>query len=101
MNLTSSNKHIHKRSLVLSTTVALVLALGLSASSHTGINSAIAATGETSYAPTEKQRRVSKLVSAVIERSHYRQSAINDPVSSVMLDRYLAGLDPMRSYFTT
>jgi carboxyl-terminal processing protease len=101
MTLPTADKHIHKRSLVLSTTVALVLALGLSTSSQAPINNAVAAASETTYTPTEKQRRVSKLVSAVIERSHYRQTAINDPVSSVMLDRYLSGLDPMRSYFTT
>lgn len=100
--MTSPNvsPHIHKRSLVLSSAAALVLALGLSTSSQAPINNAAAAASEASYTPTEKQRRVSKLVSAVIERSHYRQSTINDPVSSVMLDRYLAGLDPARSYLT-
>ncbi|HSN73192.1 MAG TPA: PDZ domain-containing protein, partial [Steroidobacteraceae bacterium] len=49
--------------------------------------------------PTERQRRVGKLVSSVIERSHYRQSPINDPVSSLVLDRYLEALDASRSYF--
>ena len=49
--------------------------------------------------PTDRQRRVSKLVSSVIERSHYRQSPINDPVSSLVLDRYLEALDSGRSYF--
>ncbi|AMN47228.1 carboxyl-terminal processing protease [Steroidobacter denitrificans] len=50
-------------------------------------------------APTERQRRVSKLVSSVIERAHYRQSPINDPVSSLVLDRYIEQLDGSRSYF--
>lgn len=49
--------------------------------------------------PTERQRRVSKLVSNVIERSHYRQSPINDPVSALMLDRFIEQLDGARSYF--
>jgi len=49
--------------------------------------------------PTERQRRVSKLVSNVIERSHYRQSPINDPVSALVLDRYIDQLDSSRSYF--
>ncbi len=100
MTLSTSGKYLHRRSLLLSSAAAIVLALGLSNSSNIPITSAQAAGGEAGYAPTEKQRRVSKLVSAVIERSHYRQSAINDPISSVMLDRYLEGLDPARSYFT-
>ncbi|MGE0113894.1 MAG: carboxy terminal-processing peptidase [Steroidobacteraceae bacterium] len=85
---------------MLSIAAGMVLVLGLSNSSHAPITIAAAAADTGGYAPTEKQRRVSKLVSAVIERSHYRQSAINDPVSSVMLDRYLESLDPARSYFT-
>jgi carboxyl-terminal processing protease len=42
---------------------------------------------------------VSKLVSNVIERSHYRQSPINDPVSALVLDRFIEQLDGSRSYF--
>jgi len=56
-------------------------------------------TGGQDLAPTERQRRVSKLVSNVIERSHYRQSPINDPVSSLVLDRFIEQLDASRSYF--
>lgn len=99
MTSSTGYSHLHKRSLLLSGVAAMVLVLGLSNSSHAPITNAAAATSATNYAPSEKQRRVSKLVSAVIERSHYRQSSINDPVSSVMLDRYLEGLDPARSYF--
>lgn len=100
MTSSTAGKYLHKRSLLLSSAAAIVLVLGLSNSSSVPITNAVAAGTEANYAPTEKQRRVSKLVSAVIERSHYRQSAINDPISSVMLDRYLEGLDPARSYFT-
>jgi carboxyl-terminal processing protease len=60
-------------------------------------NNSTAAAGDLS--PTERERRVSKLVSNVIERSHYRQSPINDPISSVVYDRYLEALDGSRSYF--
>ena len=35
----------------------------------------------------------------MFERSHYRQAPVNDPVSSLVLDRYLESLDGMRSYF--
>ncbi|MFT3807378.1 carboxy terminal-processing peptidase [Arenimonas sp.] len=98
MTLPTASRYLHKRGLWLSSAVVAVLVLGLSTSSQTPINEASAA-GTENYAPTEKQRRVSKLVSAVVERSHYRQSAINDPISSVMLDRYLESLDAARSYF--
>jgi carboxyl-terminal processing protease len=35
----------------------------------------------------------------MFERSHYRQAPVNDPVSSLVLDRYLESLDGARSYF--
>jgi carboxyl-terminal processing protease len=54
----------------------------------------------TTLAPTEREQRVSKLVSTVIESRHYRQSPVNDPVSSLVLDRYLEALDGQRSFFT-
>src|SRR5690606_21279512 len=60
---------------------------------------AVATADAQALSPTERQRRVSKLVSNVIERSHYRQSPINDPVSSLVLDRFLEQLDGSRSYF--
>ena len=62
-------------------------------------NAVATASSPQDLSPTERQRRVSKLVSNVIERSHYRQSPINDPVSSLVLDRYIEQLDGARSYF--
>jgi carboxyl-terminal processing protease len=49
--------------------------------------------------PTERQAKVARLVSSMFERSHYRQAPINDPVSSLVLDRYVESLDGNRSYF--
>ncbi len=57
-----------------------------------------AATGA-GLAPTDREARVSRLVGSVFERSHYRQAPINDPVSSLILDRYVESLDGNRSYF--
>jgi carboxyl-terminal processing protease len=57
------------------------------------------ATAPTDLSPTDRERRVSKLVSTVIERQHYRQSAINDQVSTLVLDDYIAALDGQRSFF--
>lgn len=68
-------------------------------------SSLVVATGNTAtaaatvLAPTDRERRVSKLVSTVIERSHYRQSPINDQISSLVLDKYLDALDGQHSFF--
>jgi len=51
------------------------------------------------FAPTERQARVARLVGSMFERSHYRQAPVNDPVSSLTLDRYLESLDGSKSYF--
>ena len=80
--------------------VALLLAvatllLGTARSPSASAN----ATTTTDFAPTERQAKVARLVSSMFERSHYRQAPVNDPVSSLVLDRYLESLDGSRSYF--
>jgi carboxyl-terminal processing protease len=52
----------------------------------------------TDFAPTERHAKVARLVSSMFERSHYRQAPVNDPVSSLVLDRYLESIDGSRSY---
>jgi carboxyl-terminal processing protease len=78
---------------------ALILTCALLAGTQPAPVANAVATGTQDLAPTERQGRVSKLVSNVIERSHYRQSPINDPVSALVLDRYVEQLDGSRSYF--
>jgi carboxyl-terminal processing protease len=79
---------------------ALIVVCGLLAgTAQAPVAKAVATASAQELAPTERHRRVSKLVSNVIERSHYRQSPINDPVSSLVLDRFLEQLDTSRSYF--
>ncbi len=79
---------------------ALLIACGLLAgTAQAPVANAVATASTQDLTPTERQRRVSKLVSNVIERSHYRQSPINDPVSALVLDRYIEQLDGGRSYF--
>ena len=80
--------------------VALLLAvatllLGTARSPSASAN----ATTTTDFAPTERQAKVARLVSSMFERSHYRQAPVNDPVSSLVLDRYLESIDGSRSYF--
>jgi carboxyl-terminal processing protease len=58
---------------------------------------AVAATLE--LHPSERHRKVARLVGEVIERSHYRQAVLDDKMSSLVFDRYLESLDTNRSYF--
>jgi len=57
---------------------------------------AAASSGE--LAPSERHRRVMRLVSEVVERQHYRQAALDDAMSSQIFERYLEALDGNRSY---
>jgi len=55
-----------------------------------------ASSGE--LAPSERHRRVMRLVSEVVERQHYRQAALDDAMSSQIYERYLEALDGSKSY---
>lgn len=78
--------------------VAIVFLFGAGNASQNSLTAATASTAGV-YEPTDRERRVSKLVSSVLERQHYRQTPINDPISSITLDRYIEALDPSRNYF--
>ena len=77
----------------------LVLAVGTLLLGTAKAPTAAASAATTDFAPTERQAKVARLVSSMFERSHYRQAPVNDPVSSLVLDRYLESLDGSRSYF--
>ncbi len=57
---------------------------------------AAASSGE--LVPSERHRRVMRLVSEVVDRQHYRQAALDDSMSSQIFERYLEALDGNRSY---
>lgn len=57
---------------------------------------AAASSGE--LVPTERHRRVMRLVSEVVERQHYRQAPLDDAMSSQIFERYLESLDGNKSY---
>jgi carboxyl-terminal processing protease len=89
-----------RRATLLFSLPALLVVCGLLAgTAQAPVAKAVATADTQDLSPTERQRRVSKLVSNVIERSHYRQSPINDPVSALVLDRFIEQLDGGRSYF--
>src|SRR5271169_6176254 len=87
-----------RRSLVM----ALLLSCGAlfagAAPDHpTLTQAAVAATLD--LQPSERHRKVARLVGEVIERSHYRQAVLDDKMSSLVFDRYLESLDSNRNYF--
>ncbi len=49
--------------------------------------------------PGEMQLKTQAYVVNVLRMRHYRRVALNDSVSSLVLDRYLQALDPSRMYF--
>ena len=51
----------------------------------------------TELQPSERHRKVARLVGEVIERSHYRQAVLDEKMSSQVFDRYIESLDPSRS----
>jgi len=49
--------------------------------------------------PDEQQSLVCKEIVALIENYNYKKLAVNDSISSLVLDKYIKALDPYRSYF--
>ncbi|MCE3284280.1 MAG: carboxyl-terminal processing protease, partial [Steroidobacteraceae bacterium] len=78
---------------------AAVLAVGTLLLGTAKAPSASANATTADFAPTERHAKVARLVSSMFERSHYRQAPVNDPVSSLVLDRYLESIDGTRSFF--
>jgi carboxyl-terminal processing protease len=50
-------------------------------------------------APSDRHGKISRLVTTLFERSHYRRMPVDDVASSRMLDSYLEMLDGNRQYF--
>ena len=50
-------------------------------------------------APGKFYGREARVVDSLLRRYHYRKTDFSDSLSSVMLDSYLASLDPTRAYF--
>ncbi|MGQ0429329.1 MAG: carboxy terminal-processing peptidase [Gammaproteobacteria bacterium] len=87
----------HKlRLLLLALAAALVLAITGAGQARAPLAPALAASGD--LTPSERHRRVMRLVSEVVERQHYRQTALDDEMSSQIYERYLEALDGGRSY---
>ena len=93
---------LHRRALTgasAAIAAATILAVGSLLLGTAKAPSATASATTTDFAPTERHAKVARLVSSMFERSHYRQAPVNDPVSSLVLDRYIESIDGTRSYF--
>ncbi|MBX3703019.1 MAG: carboxy terminal-processing peptidase [Steroidobacteraceae bacterium] len=84
------------RFVIAALAAACVLALIGSGAPRAALAPALAASGD--LVPSDRHRRVMRLVSEVVERQHYRQAALDDELSSLIYDRYLEALDGSRSY---
>lgn len=75
---------------------ACIVVLAGSGASRTPLTPALASSGD--LVASERHRRVMRVVSDVVERQHYRQTALDDDMSSQIYERYLEALDGSRSY---
>jgi carboxyl-terminal processing protease len=91
-------KSLHKgrsRLPVLAAFAVVALTVWLGGSTF-GPASAVPAAGP---APTERQRQVARQFADLLQSRHYRQTVLDDRISSQVFDFYLEALDPGRSYF--
>jgi carboxyl-terminal processing protease len=56
-----------------------------------------AVTGD--LAPVPRHEKIGQLVTEFIQKSHYRHAAVDDDLSSQVLDRYIEAMDNNRMYF--
>jgi carboxyl-terminal processing protease len=49
--------------------------------------------------PTSEQQQTASVIVKVIEKYHYKEAALDDAMSKMILDRYFESLDPNRSFF--
>ena len=77
--------------------VTTVVALGGSGVQRAiAVAPTVASSGD--LVPSERHRRVMRLVSEVVDRQHYRQAVLDDNMSSQIYELYLEALDGSRSY---
>ena len=50
-------------------------------------------TGSEELAPVARHEKIGQLVTEFIQKSHYRHAAVDDDLSSQVLDRYVEALD--------
>ena len=56
-------------------------------------------TDTTTLVPKGVYGREARVISSILDNNHYRKIALNDSLSSVILNRYLSELDNNKTYF--
>ncbi|MGD9328782.1 MAG: carboxy terminal-processing peptidase, partial [Cyclobacteriaceae bacterium] len=67
--------------------------ISILSSSHTGDND------PGTLMATDHQKKVSMVVSTILEKYHFRKMQIDDSISSIIFDNYVNGFDPNKIYF--
>jgi len=55
--------------------------------------------GDSELLPEARHEKIGQLVTEFIQKSHYQHAAVDDALSSKVLDRYIEALDSNRMYF--
>ncbi|MGB5623526.1 MAG: carboxy terminal-processing peptidase [Gammaproteobacteria bacterium] len=76
-----------RRGVLLALTLSLLPLAGMATADAPGLE------------PSDRHAKISRLVTTLFERSHYRQIRVDDQVSSDVLDRYIEVMDGNRQYF--
>ena len=83
--------------------VTAILTLAATALLGTAALSALAATNPLTESqdltPQPRHEKIGQLVREFIQKSHYRHTAVDDELSSLVLDNYIESLDGNRMYF--
>ncbi len=77
--------------------IALLALLSLPAESFTSTTPAAVEQSQFLY-PEERHENIGEMVATFIQKSHYNNVAIDDALSSKVLDFYIENLDPRRMY---
>ena len=84
------NDQIPCRYRIIATILALWALPGLAATPAINTNDDLG--------PEPRHEKIGQLVSEFIQKSHYRHAAVDDELSSMVLDRYIIALDNNRTY---
>ena len=69
------------------------------AAQNTALGSTDSTVLEPNLEPDSRHEQISEMVVGFVEKSHYRHAAVDDELSSQILDRYIESMDNNRMYF--
>ena len=75
-----------------------ILIIGMALAALVPGSLSLADVADEELAPVPRHEKIGQLVTEFIQKSHYRHAAVDDDLSSRVLDRYLESLDSNRMY---